>query len=298
VTQNCKQTQRLLDRYLRAELAPPIRQSVEKHLADCRQCSEMLAFHRALDQRLDGVSKEPISLQALVEKAMAHPVPRRPWLIQVFGDPTMKKILFSSTAVVAVLAGALVLVPGRAQGSTAKEKFASVRSALAKAARDGELSVTVLMTATSIGSIKVTLDGHELPPDVPMKITSVDHGDAIDYTVLIDLRDSNFSSIKFGQDRNTLNLVPKGKPGNLDVVHLDPKTGKPIDWTTYDVQQGTTERLYSTQLFNGNSGIGSPKTKLYNSEALQSEPSNDVITLHMKVMKGSGTATVTVKNNS
>jgi len=291
----CKQIQPLLERYLRGELSQTVRETVEAHAADCVECREALAFHESLSARLGGSPEVPIGLRARVEDILVNPVQSRSWLSRIFGDPTMKKILFSSTAIAAALIGALVLVPGRAQGATAKEKFVSMRSALAKAAREGELTVSAVVSKGGMSSFSVLLDGSPLPPDVPVAVSSTDDGKFIDYTVSIDLSEANFSSIQFGKDHNTLNLVPKGKPGNLDVVRLDPKSSKPIEWSTFAVKLGAVQPQSTTHFAPVKPGP-SATTETKSKDANSAKPS-DVITLHMRVGKGDGTATITIKKN-
>jgi hypothetical protein len=230
---NCNRNQRLLDRYLRNELSPTLRSSIEEHLGLCESCREALGFRRALDSRLDLAVEPPSGLRARFETMATAPIPRRSWLVQTLGDPTMRKILVSTTLTTAVVAGAILLAPSQAHGATAHEKLASMRSALVRALGDGELSITGILTKDNDASFSVTLDGSPLPPDVPVKVQGEKHEGYSDYTVKIDFSDANFSSVSFGKDQNTLKLIPKASPDTLDVVSLDPKTGKPLTWTEY-----------------------------------------------------------------
>ena len=288
MTKKCKQVQRQLDRFLRSELTLSIRKEIEDHLTTCRKCGEVLAFHQALDTNLNGKAGMPDDLRMRTEELLATPSRRRSWLTQAFGEPIMKKILLSSTAVAAALIAGIVLVPSLAQGATPREKFVMMRSALAQAASDGEITISATADKSGLASFSVLLDGNPLPPDVPVNITSKEEANVIDYTITIDLSGNNFSSMQFGKDQNTLNLVPKGKPGLVDVVHLDPKTGKPLNWSTCAVKEGALQPLSTTSYKSTSNVSTAAKTT--------SQPS-DIITLHMKVSKGSGNTTVTVKNN-
>lgn len=298
MTKKCRQIQRLLDRFLRAELEATTRSMVETHLETCVECREAHAFQKALDTRLVGSGEAPESLRMRVEASLSNPAPRRIWLTQTFGDPTMEKILFSSTAIAAALVVSLLFVPTRAQGTTAKEKFVAMKSALAKAARDGELTVSATVSSSGLTSISASLDGTPLPSDLPVIVKTKDDGSFIDYTVTIDLSDANFSSIQLGKDPNTLNLVPKAKPGSLDIVQLDPKSGKPLDWSTFGVKQGVMQRMSNVAFNSSTKFNGGSSTTSNPSGSHQNKPSDDVITLHLRIGKANGTATMSIKGNS
>ena len=288
MTKKCKQVQRQLDRYLRTELSEATQKSVVVHLAACEVCREVLEFHRMLDAKLGGNPAVPDALRMRTEACLGNPAGRRSWLAQALGEPIMKKILLSSTALAVVLITGVILAPSLAQGSTPHEKFVKMRSALAQAAFTGEIQVSVTADKGGLASFSVLLDGNPLPPDVPIRTTSKEDGNVVDYTITIDLSGNNFSSMQFGKDQNTLNLIPKGKPGVVDVVHLDPKSAKPLDWSTFELKQGTLQPITSTSY------------KSTSNEAEASKPagkSSDVITLHIRVSKASGSSSVIVKKN-
>ena len=290
----CKQTQRLLERYLRSELSLTAKNAVESHVTECDVCRAALSFHKALDLRLTGTVEPPVGFHERVGDLLSGPSPRRSPLIQLFGDPKMKKYLFSSTAVAAAFVSALVLLPGQAHGSSAKEKFVAMRSALARAAQDGQLTISAIATNGGLASLTILLNGNPLPPDVPVTTTSKDVGDAIDYKITIDLSDNNFSSIKYGADQNTLNLIPKAKPSNIEVVHLDPKSGMPTNWSTFRSDQGTMQKI-SSQSFN--SGTSIKNGSAGNAESTNSKsakPSDGLITVHMRIGKSKSNGTMTI----
>ncbi len=145
----------------------------------------------------------------------------------------MKKILYSSTAVAAV-ALAMVLAPEFAKGSTPLGTFNGMRSALAAAAQSGELSLTASVQAGGSVTVSGTLDGQPLPSDIPLHVKVNTQGGSYDIDVTADLSASNYASIKFGKNKNTLELVPKDKPDRRIEVELDPKTLKPTTWTALD----------------------------------------------------------------
>lgn len=272
---NCKRIQRLLERYLRDELTPTLRSSFEEHLGQCKPCRQALEFHQVLDLHLNSAVEPPPGLRARFDTATAVPAPRRSWLIQTFGDPTMRTILISSTLVTAVVAMALFIAPSRLQAATAHEKFVSMRTALTKAFRDGELTISATLVNPSTTTLTVLLDGSPLPPDVPVNVAADRHDGYTDYTVKIDFSDGNFKSISFGKDENTLKLVPKASPNLTDIVRLDPKTGKPLSWTEF--KEGSTQPV-TTINYKGKA-IG----RTHSPSSAAPTPSDGVVTAHVRI---------------
>ncbi len=208
----------------------------------------------------------------------------------------MKRILITSTAAAAVLVGAIMLVPGRAEASNARAKFRSMRSALHQLVASGELTVAATTKPGGGADIVVTLDGKPLPPDVPMTVTSEDHGDFVDYTVTINLSDNCFQSIELGKDANTLELVPKAAPTHRDVVMIDPKSARPIGWTTLEVANGKRKQISNVVFYDRHSN----KTNyVFMPTGTSAETPNveDTITVHLRIGKG-GSATLSVKPTS
>lgn len=230
MTKNCESKQQSLDRYLRNELNPVDRAALTAHLATCPDCREALEFRRSLDLRLAGAIEVPATLRAKFEAAVSPPAPSL--LVRTLGARTMKRILISSTALAAIFGGAILLVPGRAHATTAKAKFVSMRDTMRKLVQQGALTVQATAQPGREIEFTITLDGQPLPPDVPVNIEKQVADKYTDYTVTIDLSDSAFTSISFGADQNTLELVPKKAPDHRDVVQLDPKSGRPVSWLT------------------------------------------------------------------
>ena len=95
----CETVQELLSRYLSGELNDLQRASVGEHVADCASCRESLAFHRSLSSQMAVSGAPSAALYDRVSREVS--IPRPGLLTRIFGDPTMKKILISSTAVTA-----------------------------------------------------------------------------------------------------------------------------------------------------------------------------------------------------
>jgi hypothetical protein len=151
----------------------------------------------------------------------------------------MKRILISSTLVTAAFALALIVLPTRANASsTPLRTFKAMRSALAAAVRSGELQLTASVSQGGVVDVSGLLDGKPLPPDVTLNVDTKRDGDTYYITVTADLSDANYSSISFGKDRSTLELVPKKAPNSRIEVALDPKTSKPKSWTAMKRENG------------------------------------------------------------
>lgn len=229
----CEAVQEMLSRYLTDELPSAQKATVADHLSDCAACRDALAFHRSLETRMDSIGQSPMGMQSRVWSQVDRPVKRSAWLTRVLGDPTMKKILISSTAVTALIAATVLMAPQVAgASSTPVETFNKMRAALAAAARSGEL--TLNLSSDNKGTITVTgtLDGAPLPKDFPLFVKSTVDGDVVDCEVTADLAPENYMKIQFGKDHNTLELISKANPKSKTEIVLDPKSLKPKRWTT------------------------------------------------------------------
>lgn len=271
---NCDVVESLLARYLSGELPARQKESVADHLADCPPCREALAFHRDLESRLEG---QPLLPERLRERIST---PRPALLARLLGDSTMKKIVLTSTLATALVASALFLTPRNATASTPEEIFKSMRAALAKAARNGELSFNI--TANKEGNVTVsgTLDGRPLPPDFPLNVDISRDGDTFDVTVTVDFSPENYRQIKFGKNTSTIIFAPKKEPNEKYQVELDPKSKLPKAWTTWAYENGQ----WTTSRFNFNPKPTAPPTK----------DDDTVIKARVKIQLG-GTATITSK---
>jgi len=150
----------------------------------------------------------------------------------------MRKLLISSTAVTTLVVGTLLLVHLNATASTPLETFNSMRAAIAKAAHGGELTLSVTSTTGGTVTVSGKLDGEDLPPDFPIQTAVSRDGDTLDIHITLDMAPQNYSSIKFGKNQNTLELVPKAKPGEKILIGLDPTSMKPNSWTSME-RRGT-----------------------------------------------------------
>jgi hypothetical protein len=245
----CEAVQALLSRYRREELKPKQHAEVAAHLSECTDCREALAFERSLETRLDAVGQASQSLQQRVFTQIATPLSRPALLARVLGDPTMKKILISSTAVTALVAGALLLAPRTASASTPVETLKSMRAALAQAVEDGELTLNLNSDAEGAVTVSGTLNGAPLPDDFPLVFHTTREGDILDITVTADFTPSDYKSIAYGKDNNTLEIVPKASPNKRFEIGLDPKSRQPKSWTTWTNQGGSTWKETSRTSF-------------------------------------------------
>jgi hypothetical protein len=238
----CEAVQESISRYLTDELPGAVSASVKDHLADCASCRDALAFHRSLQSRMDAPMQAPRSLEQGVAKKSAATAPTA-WLTRILGDPTMKKILISSTAVTALLAAVLVLTPSNANASTPVEKFNKMRAAITKAMKNGELVLDVTADAEGKVTVVGTLDGAPLPQDFPLYVGVTRDGNMLDVDVTSDIDSGNYSAIRFGKNQNTLVLVPKNNPKALTEIVLDPKSNRPTSWkaTKQEPQMMKTE---------------------------------------------------------
>ena len=90
------------------------------------------------------------------------------WLARTLGNPTMKKLAISSTTLAALAACTMLIFPRAASASTPAELFKKMRSSIARAAKNGEIKLTVV--ADMAGSLTVTggMDGSPLPSSFPI----------------------------------------------------------------------------------------------------------------------------------
>jgi hypothetical protein len=226
----CEKVQEMLSRYLTDEVAASVKTAMAEHLSDCANCREALAFHRSLTAEMSASTSAPTGLYGRVHERVAAP---RPGLLtRLFGDPTMKKILISSTVATALLAAALIMTPRSASANNPVEKFNKMRAAVTKAMKNGELELNVSSDKAGVVLVVGTLDGAPLPAGFPMKVDTSRDGNVLDIDVTIDLDPNNYSAIRYGKNENTLVLVPKGDSKRKSELVLDPKTMKPKSWTT------------------------------------------------------------------
>ncbi len=237
-TMKCEKIQSLIARYLRDELSGKQRATVTNHLNECVDCRQALAFHRYLDSNLNSDMEAPGELRDRLENRLRSTGGRLHPLARFFGDPTMKRILISSTALTAIVAAALVLTPGSANASTPAGALKLMRSALAAAARSGELTFSASIDGNGAVTVTGTLDGQPLPKDVPLNVSVVHSADSYEITTTADLSPAGFSSIRFGKDHSTLELVPKKAKDHRIEIGLDPSCMKPVSWTSYTKSNG------------------------------------------------------------
>lgn len=236
----CEDVQALVARYLRQELTLKARTEVGEHLSDCADCRETVAFHRTLESSLDNLVLPPERLRTRVFERIESPSVRPALPARLLGDPTMKKILISSTAITAFVAAALLLTPRTASASTPAEKLNSMRAALARAAQSGELTLNLSSNNKGVVTVTGTLDGAPLPPDFPLHVDVTRTANYIDARVTADFSPEDYKVLQFGRDQNTLVMVPKASPGKKIEIGLDPKSMKPNSWITWENIGGST----------------------------------------------------------
>ncbi|GAB4241085.1 MAG: hypothetical protein Kow00109_16340 [Acidobacteriota bacterium] len=84
---NCARLETLLNGYLEAELAPPVREAVELHLQDCARCRELLAEVRTLREQLRSFPSVPVREElvgAILDATTGRPV-RTPFWQEILG---------------------------------------------------------------------------------------------------------------------------------------------------------------------------------------------------------------------
>lgn len=240
---NCEECQSLLVRYTREELNPTKLAAVKRHLLDCGPCRAELVFHRSLDAQLQAQMNLPDSLLRKVESRIAR-TPTRPTLrTRLLGDPTMKRILVSSSALAAMFATALLFTSTTAKADSALSLFKSMKSSLAYAARSGEVTFTASVDGKGGVTVSGKLDGVDLPTDFPMHVSVIRTGEVYDITVNAELSPANFSSITYGNDDTTLRLVPKGHDDQKIEVGVEPTNHRILSWTSYRKVDGAWKQV-------------------------------------------------------
>lgn len=228
----CNHAQNLLTRYLRDELDPGQKAEVRDHVSDCASCREWVAFHRYLECRLDCEVTLPEGLREEISQRMKSSVSR---MTLGFGDTRMKKIALSSTTLIAIAVGATLLVPRYANAASPLETFRKMRTAFAKAANRGELTIDIDSKTDGSVNVSGTVNGSPIPAGFPLRTEVSRDGDNLRVRVSIEIEPANFSSIGFGKDQSTLVLVPKGDPKQRIVIGLDGKTYLPKTWSALEL---------------------------------------------------------------
>jgi len=280
----CETVQPLIARYLRGEVPSQQREEISRHLMDCANCREEILFHRSIESRMDGPIEVPSNLRHRISERLESQPSQPSILARFLGEPTMKKILISSSALTAAIIGAVLLAPGTAQATTPLNAFKAMRSALAGAVRSGELRLTGSVTGNGTVTVSGTLDGQPLPPDIPLLVNVDRHENVYDITITANLAPSNYSSIKYGKDPSTLELVPKDSPNKRIEVGLDPVTSKPKSWSSFSKVEGLWKPTGHYDFKP--KATGKPKVD-----------DTDIITAHMKMTIASGPAAMSVKGN-
>lgn len=242
---NCEHAQSLIARHLTRELSAKDEAALVDHLHDCARCRQEVEFHKSLASRLAVMPKVPDSLAANAASCLDRVA--RPgflsWLSQPQGANTMKKVMISTSAIAAIAMGTLFVLPHIASAATPLSRFNDLRTAIRQAANRGEIKIDVF--ANPNGSIECTgtLDGLKLPDEFPMQVEAKVADQIADVTITIDFDPSHFTSIKFGQNEDTLKLVYKDLPNRVMLVQLDPKTHMPKAWKS----EKLTERIGAAQ---------------------------------------------------
>jgi hypothetical protein len=220
---------------LSGELKPGESEILARHVAECPDCREWAAFHRSLDAAMD----RPVSLpQGLQERALLRAAAARQkqnWLTRLTGDPRMRKLMISSTTLAAVAACLIILVPRMASAETPAEALENIANAFAEASSRGEITVFLHGNGDGTVNVKCTHNGGPLPSTFPVETKVTDEGDnIIAVEVTVSFKPDQYSVIKYGKDKNTLELVPKSNPNQRIEIGLDPKTRVPEVWTTFN----------------------------------------------------------------
>jgi putative zinc finger protein len=296
----CEAVQSLIARNERGELSQKQQIEVTDHLKDCVPCREWAAFSGLIDSRMDGPMQTPAGLHARVCQGIATTPDRRNLVTRLFGDPTMKKLLISTSAITAIAAGTLLLVPVLATASTPAATFKAMRAALAGAAHSGELTLSALVTNDGQVTAYGLLDGQPLPAEVPLQVDVKHSGNEYDITITADLSPANYSSIKFGKDQSTLELTPKNAPGHRVEIALDPTTDKPKSWTTFE-QFPYSVPLDPSARTPSPSGAWKQMSHIEYAPKATGKPaaeSSNKITAHITMIVGTaGGASKAIKNN-
>lgn len=223
----CSEVENKLSLYASDELTPKEKTQIQSHLQECPQCRQELALHRKASVALDGLIQAPAGLR---EKTLLLSSQRgpQPWLARIVGDPKMRKLAAVTTAAAALAICFFALAPKPAQASSPKETLAKMNSALALAAAQGEIVLNVETTKEGQVTVTGSMDGAALPKTFPIDIKVTSDGEIATVEITLSFNEPLFEAIKFGRERNTLEIVPIGSKDRKHVVGLDPKTSLPL----------------------------------------------------------------------
>lgn len=275
---NCEKAEALIPRHLTRELGARDETALVHHLHNCAKCQQALEFQKAIESRLGAMPSLPSGLATKARDS----VNREPqsgnlsWLDRPQGAITMKKVLISTTAIAALAAGVIVALPKTAAASTPLTKFKDLRTALCKAANRGEIKVEVRVGQNGVAECSGTINGKKLPIEFPLKSTTKVVDGIADVLVTVDFDPSNYQSIDFGKNEDTLKLVYRELPNSVLVVQLDPKSNLPTAWSS--------EELWE---------IASPITPTSKSSTPSKHDLNSIMQARIRVRVGQS-ATVTV----
>ena len=223
----CSEVENKLSLYASDELTPKEKTQIQSHLQECPQCRQELALHRKASVALDGLMRAPAGLR---EKTLLLSSKRgpQPWLARIVGDPKMRKLAAVTTAAAALAICFFALAPKPAQASSPKETLAKMNSALALAAAQGEIVLNVETTKEGQVTVTGSMDGAALPKTFPIDVKVTSDGEIATVEITLSFNEPLFEAIKFGRERNTLEIVPIGSKDRKHVVGLDPKTSLPL----------------------------------------------------------------------
>ncbi len=234
----CSEVERKLSLYVGEELIPQERASIQAHLQECPSCREELALHRKAAQALDGAVEAPSSLR-LKTLRLLEPRTSTPWLARIIGDPIMRKLAAVTAAAATLAIGFFAIVPQTAQASTPKETLTKMNSALALAAAQGDIVLNVETTKEGQVTVTGSMDGAALPKTFPIDVKVTREGDLATVEISLSFTQPVFESIKFGKDKDTLEIVPLGSKDRKHVVGLDPKSSLPLYVRNLHLKNGT-----------------------------------------------------------
>lgn len=223
----CSEVENRLSLYASDELTPKEKTQIQSHLQECPQCRQELALHRKASVALDGLMQAPAGLR---EKTLLLSSQRgpQPWLARIVGDPKMRKLAAVTTAAAALAICFFALAPKPAQASSPKETLAKMNSALALAAAQGEIVLNVETTKEGQVTVTGSMDGAALPKTFPIDVKVTSDGEIATVEITLSFNEPLFEAIKFGRERDTLEIVPIGSKDRKHVVGLDPKTSLPL----------------------------------------------------------------------
>lgn len=223
----CSEVENKLSLYASDELTPKEKTQIQSHLQECPQCRQELVLHRKASVALDGLMQAPAGLR---EKTLLLSSQRgpQPWLARIVGDPKMRKLAAVTTAAAALAICFFALAPKPAQASSPKETLAKMNSALALAAAQGDIVLNVETTKEGQVTVTGSMDGAALPKTFPIDVKVTSDGEIATVEITLSFNEPLFEAIKFGRERNTLEIVPIGSKDRKHLVGLDPKTSLPL----------------------------------------------------------------------